>query len=166
MSMAARDPITGIVHTLVACIRLLSSDKPGEVDAAIAAVQRLLKGDDVRANIHALADRIENGSGLSEDDKKKICSEIERAHEVGYEKGVRAAEARFRPDGQLGFSEVALFVARERHRLRPYGTREANDNRDNFLDKMEHYALQGFEPQPKQGKWLFDLFLELGGKIT
>jgi hypothetical protein len=35
-----------------------------------------------------------------------------------------------------------------------------------FIDKMALYAAEGFEPSRKQGKYLFDLFLELGGKIT
>ena len=54
---------------------------------------------------------------LSEKYQEEVRAQIKKAHEVGYEKGVRAAEARFRPDGKLEFSEVALFVERQINRL-------------------------------------------------
>jgi hypothetical protein len=114
-----------------------------------------------------LAERVEKGGGLSDADKEKIRSEIENARAVGYAEGVRAAQTEqhgagaFRnTSGKLEFDEVALYVARERHRLPPHR------RNDKFLDKMELYAVEGFEPTKPQSKWLFDLFLELGGKIT
>jgi len=71
---------------------------------------------------------------------------------------VRAAEARFRPDGKLEFSEVALFVERKINHLPP--------DKHEFIRKMALYARQGIEPSPKQGKFLFDLFVQyLGGRI-
>ena len=71
---------------------------------------------------------------------------------------MRAAEARFRTDGKLEFSEVALFVERQINRLPP--------DKHEFIHKMALYATQGFEPSPKQGKFLFDLFIQyLGGRI-
>jgi hypothetical protein len=143
-------------------IRMLSSDKDGDILAAAAAILRLLAS--CGADIHALAAHVENG-GLTETDKQKIKSEIENAHALGYAEGVRAAQAKqhgagaFRnTSGKLEFNEVALYVQREKHRLRPH-THE-------FIDKMALYATEEFEPSKKQGKYLFDLFLELGGKIT
>jgi hypothetical protein len=60
-------------------------------------------------------------------------------------------------DGKLEFNEVALFVEREINRLPP--------DKHEFIHKM--YARQEFEPTPKQGKFLFDLFVQyLGGRIT
>jgi hypothetical protein len=155
MNASARDPIGDVVRKLAACIRLLSSDKPFEVEGAMSGVQRLLKGTDA----HALADRIENGGGLTDTDKQKIRSEIANARAIGYAEGVRAAEARFRPDGKLEFNEVALFVERHINRLPP--------DKHEFIHKMALYARQGIEPSQKQGKFLFDLFVQyLGGRIT
>ena len=133
-----------------------SSNEPGDVEGAKSGVQRLLKGA-IDVDVHALADRIENG-GVSEKFRQEVRAQIARAHEVGYEKGVRAAEARFRTDGKLEFSEVALFVERQINRLPP--------DKHEFIHKMALYATQGFEPSPKQGKFLFDLFIQyLGGRI-
>lgn len=133
-----------------------SSNEPGDVEGAKSGVQRLLKGA-IDVDVHALADRIENG-GVSEKFRQEVRAQIARAHEVRYEKGVRAAEARFRTDGKLEFSEVALFVERQINRLPP--------DKHEFIHKMALYATQGFEPSPKQGKFLFDLFIQyLGGRI-
>jgi hypothetical protein len=144
-------------------VRLLSSNEKGDVITAAHGILRLLAS--CGADIHTLAAHIENGSGLTEADKQKIRSEIEHARAVGYAEGVRAAQTNqhgagaFRnTDGKLEFGEVALYVQREMRRLRP-GTHE-------FVNKMALYAVEGFEPSKKQGKYLFDLFLELGGKIT
>jgi hypothetical protein len=154
MNAPARD-LVDLVRTLAACIRMLSSDKPFEVEAAMSGVQRLLKGAD---DVHALADRIENG-GISEKYQEEVRAQIKKAHEIGYERGVRAAETRFRPDGKLEFSEVALFVERHINRLPP--------DKHEFIHKMAFYARQQFEPSPKQGKFLFDLFVQyLGGRIS
>ena len=144
-------------------VRQLSSDKEGDVIAAAHGILRLLAS--YGADIHTLAAHIENNGGLSEDDKQKIRSEIENARAVGYAEGVRAAQTKqhgagvFRnTSGKLEFSEVALYVQREKHRLpaRHY----------EFVDKMARYAIEEFEPRKPQGKYLFDLFLELGGRIT
>jgi hypothetical protein len=137
-------------------IRRMSSSSDGEIVAAVHAMLRLLAS--CGADIHTLAERIENG-GMSEKYRDEVRAQIKKAHEVGYEKGVRAAEARFRPDGKLEFSEVALFVEREINRLPP--------DKHEFIHKMAFYARQELEPSPKQGKFLFDLFVQyLGGKIT
>jgi hypothetical protein len=137
-------------------IRRLSSDHEGEIIAAMNIILRLLES--CGGDIHALAAQVENG-GMSEKYREEVRAQIKKAHEVGYEKGVRAAEARFRPDGKLEFSEVALFAERQINRLPP--------DKHEFIHKMAFYARQEFEPSPKQGKFLFDLFVQyLGGRIT
>ena len=159
--MSAPDPLGPILHTLACCIRLLLSTNANERNAGILGIQRILRtiGEDRSVDIHALADHIESGGGLSDTDKRKIKNEIENARAVGYAEGVRAAEARFRPDGKLEFSEVALYVERQINRLPP--------DKHEFIHKMAFYARQGFEPSQKQGKFLFDLFVQyLGGRIT
>ena len=116
-------------------------------------------------DIHALADHVENGSGLSEDDKRKIRSEIENARAVGYAEGVKAMEAKqhgtgaFRnTDGALEWTEVALYCQRERYRL--------PDKHHEFIDDMAARTVYGREPTPKQHQYLHSLFFKLGGKIT
>jgi hypothetical protein len=137
-------------------IRRLSSDHEGEIIAAMNIILRLLES--CGGDIHALAAQVENG-GMSEKYREEVRAQIKKAHEVGYEKGVRAAEARFRPDGKLEFSEVALFAERQINRLPP--------DKHEFIHKMAFYARQELEPSPKQGKFLFDLFVQyLGGRIT
>jgi hypothetical protein len=138
-------------------IRRLSSNSDGEIVAAVHAMRRLLRS--CGADIHTLAERIENGGGMSKQYQEEVRTQIKRAHEVGYERGVRAAEARFRPDGKLEFSEVALFAERQINRLPP--------DKHEFIHKMALYARQDIEPSQKQGKFLFDLFIQyLGGRIT
>jgi hypothetical protein len=144
-------------------IRLLASDSQGEAFAALCAIARLLESHGY--TFHALADHIENGHGLTEADKQKIRTEIENARALGYAQGVKAAESKqhgtgaFRnTDGTLEWSEVALFVQREKQRL-PVKHHE-------FIDDMASRTVFGREPTPKQHQYLHSLFYKLGGKIT
>jgi hypothetical protein len=144
-------------------IRRLSSTSEGEILATVHAILRLLQADG--ADIHALAERVENGGSLSDADKQKIRGEIETARAVGYAEGVKAAEAKqhgtgaFRnTDGKLEWTEVALFVQREKRRLDP--------KHHEFVDDMASRTVYGREPTPKQHQYLHSLFYKLGGKIT
>jgi hypothetical protein len=153
MSAPACDPIADVIRKLIACIRLLSSE---EAEGAMLGIQRLLKSADT--DTRALADRIESG-GVNEKFKQEVRAQIAKAREVGYTQGIRAAEARFRPSGKLEFNEVALCVERQINRIPP--------DKHEFIHKMALYARQELEPSPKQGKFLFDLFVQyLGGRIT
>jgi hypothetical protein len=103
--------------------------------------------------------------GLTDADKQKIRTEIENARALGYIEGVKAAEARqhgtgaFRnTDGQLEWTEVALFVQREKQRL-PVRHHE-------FIDDMAARTVYGREPTPNQHRYLHSLFYKLGGKMT
>jgi hypothetical protein len=146
-------------------IRLLASDSKGEAFAALCAIARLLESHGY--TFHTLADHVENanGSGLSEDAKQKIRAKVEEARAEGYAEGVKAAESKqhgtgaFRnTDGTLEWSEVALFVQREKQRL-PVKHHE-------FIDDMASRTVFGREPTPKQHQYLHSLFYKLGGKIT
>jgi hypothetical protein len=144
-------------------VRRLSSDSDGEIIATVHALKRQLEAAGV--GFHELAEHIENGRGLSDADKQKIRSEIENARAIGYAEGVRAAEAKqhgtgaFRnTDGKLEWTEVALYVQREKHRL--------PDKHREFIDDMASRTVYGREPTPNQHKYLHSLFYKLGGKIT
>jgi hypothetical protein len=148
---------------LAALIRMLSSNQDGEIIGTVHAFIRVLES--AGSNIHALAEHVENGGGLTDADKQKIRSEIENTRAIGYAEGVKAAEAKqhgtgaFRnTDRKLEWTEVALFVQREKHRL-PAKHHE-------FIDDMASRTVYGREPTPNQHKYLASLFDKLGGKIT
>jgi len=145
-------------------IRLLASNSQGEAFAALCAIARLLEA--YGQSFHELAEHVENGGGgLSDDDKRKIRSEIRNAHAIGYAEGVKAAEAKqhgtgaFRnTDGALEWTEVALYCQREKQRL--------PSKHYEFIDDMASRTVYGREPTPKQHQYLHSLFYKLGGKIT
>ena len=142
----------------------LASTNEGEIITTVLALQRLLKAHSV--DIHALVEHLENGGGgLSDATKEKVRIEVEHAFNDGYAEGVRAAESKqhgtgaFRnTDGTLEWSEVALFLQREKHRLPP--------KHHEFIDDMASRTVYGREPTPKQHQYMHSLFYKLGGKIT
>jgi hypothetical protein len=166
--MSDADPLGPIPRRLASCIRLLLSANDSERAAAMLGAQRILQtiSKDRDIDIHAFADRIEKPSdNLSDDAKQKIRAAIEQAHADGYAEGVRAVEAKqhstgaFRnTDGSLEWSEVALFVQRQKHRL--------PERHHEFIDDMASRIVWGREPTPKQHQYLHSLFFKLGGKIT
>jgi len=157
--MSAPDPLAPIIHKLAACIRLLSSDRAGEADGAMLGIRRLVKGSDA----HAIADRIEGANGgLSAADMEKIRAKVEQARLEGYAEGVKASESKhhgtgeFRnTDGKLEWSEVALFLQRNKHRL--------DARHHQFVDDMASRTAWGREPSPRQHQYLHSLLLKLGG---
>jgi hypothetical protein len=143
----------------------LASTNEAEIIATVLALQRLLETRGV--DIHALVEHLENGSGgsLSDAAKEKVRAEIEQAFNEGYAEGVRAAESRqhgtgaFRnTDGTLEWTDVVLFVQREKHRL-PARHHE-------FIENMASRIVDDREPTPKQHQYLHSLFYKLGGKVT
>jgi hypothetical protein len=143
-------------------IRLLASGSQGEAFAALCAIARLLESHG--CTFHTLADHVEKG-GLSEADKQKISSAIENARAIGYAEGVKAAESKqhgtgaFRnTDGKLEWTEIALFLQRQKGRLA--------DKHHEFVDDMASRTVYGREPTSKQHQYLHSLFYKLGGKIT
>jgi hypothetical protein len=147
---------------------MLLSINDSERAAAMLGIQRILQtiSKDKGVDIHALADRVEKANGgLTDTDKQRIRSEIENARAIGYAEGVKAAEAKqhgtgaFRnTDGKLEWTEIALFVQREKQRL-PAKHHE-------FVDDMASRTVYGREPTPRQHKYLHSLFYKLGGKVT
>ena len=78
---------TPLEQKLGTFIRMLASERDGEVVAAARAIVRTLKG--AGADIHVLAERVEkaNGGELTEAEMRKL-------YDAGYGAGVRAAEAK------------------------------------------------------------------------
>jgi hypothetical protein len=163
MAAGAPDPLAVFARRLAACVRMVMSDKGGEVANALEIIQRLLRTEGI--DLHAIAERIETPAGMNEATKEKIRKALKDERAAGYAEGVRAAEAKqhgadeFRnADGTPDWRAVALFVQREKHRL-PVRNHE-------FIDKMASKTVYGHEPSEPQHKYLKSLFYQLGGKIT
>jgi hypothetical protein len=150
------DALTPIAMKIAKCIRLLSSDKAGEVLAAANALNRTLTN--AGADIHVLADRIEKpngGGGLTKVEMRKL-------YDAGYNDGVRAAEnkqydaAGFRNvDDTPAWHEIARFCQGHSDRLQ--------EKERTFINDMSARTVWR-EPTEKQAKWLKSIFYRLGGK--
>ena len=135
-------------------IRLLASDKDGEILAATAALKRTLAS--AGTDINGLAHGIENlgkSTVVPDEIKKKIWD----AAVQHTENRLHGADDFIDSSGKPTWEAVALFCQRNKHRLRPQ-THE-------FVDKMASQTVYGREPTERQHKYLFALFLQLGGKI-
>lgn len=146
--------LTPIAGKLSMLVRMLSSDKDGEVLGAAAAIIRTLKS--AGADIHSLADAIEKPNRkLSEAAMKLI-------YDSGFQDGLAVAEKKqhgnddFRNvDGSPCWEQITLFCQERDDRLR--------DNEREFVNDMAGRVMWR-EPTPKQGKWLKSIFFRLGGK--
>ena len=133
-------------------IRLLGSDKDGEILAATAALKRTLAS--AGTDIHGLAYGIENlGKGISNEERKKIWD----AAVQHTENRLHGADDFIDSTGKPTWEAVALFCQRNKQRL--------DTRHHQFIDDMASRTVWGHEPTEKQHKYLFALFLKLGGKI-
>ena len=135
-------------------VRMLASDKPGEVVAAANALKSILTS--AGTDINGLARAIENlgkNAEVSKDQMKKIWD----AAVQHTENRLHGADEFRSTDGKPTWQSVALFCQRNKHRLRPQ-THE-------FVDKMASQTVWDREPSERQHKYLFALFLQLGGKV-
>jgi len=135
-------------------VRMLASDKPGEVVAAANALKLILAS--VGTDMNGLAHAIENlgkNAEVSKDQMRKVWD----AAVQHTENRLHGTDDFRSTDGKPTWQSVALFCQRNKHRLRPQ-THE-------FVDKMASQTVYGREPTENQHKYLFALFLQLGGKI-
>ena len=136
------------------CVRMFVSDKDGDVIAAAAGLKRVLAS--AGTDIFGLAHGIENlgkSTVVPDEIKKKIWD----AAVQHTENRLHGADDFINADGKPTWEAVALFCQRNKQRLRPQ-TQE-------FVDKMASQTVYGREPTERQHKYLFALFLQLGGKI-
>jgi hypothetical protein len=147
-------PIAGKVGSL---IRLLASDREGEVVAAARALGRTLKAHG--ADFHVLADRVEhaNGSGkIGEADMRKL-------YDAGFAAGIAAAEKQNdvgdgfnNLDGTATPEAMAAWCRRRRDQL--------NEREQKFISSVSAHIVWR-EPTEKQAKWLRSIFLRTGGRL-
>ena len=135
-------------------IRLLASDKDGDVIAAACALKRVLHS--AGTDIHGLAHGIENLGKSAEVSKEKM-KQVWDAAVQHTENRLHGADDFIDSSGKPTWQSVALFCQRNKHRLR-LQTHE-------FVDKMASQTVYGREPTQNQHRYLFALFLQLGGKI-
>jgi hypothetical protein len=153
LGAAVNDILAPIAKKLSLTLRLLSSDRDGDVAAAGRAIIRLLKS--VGADIHTLAERLEK-PGLTK-------AEMQKLYDAGYDNGVRAVENRqhggidFRNvDGSPKWHEIARYCEQHGDQLRP--------QERSFINDMAAQTVWR-EPTEKQGKWLRSIFYRLGRRI-
>jgi hypothetical protein len=149
------DVLAPIVGKLAAYIRMLSSDKDGDVITAARGLVRMLKG--AGTDIHVFAERIAKPNGGLTD------AEMRKLYDAGYEAGVRAVENKqhgsgdfHNVDGLPSWNEIALFCQQNNDRLRP--------TERQFIDDIASRTVWR-EPTEKQAKWLRSIFYRLGGKL-
>ena len=147
---------------IASVLRLLDSDKPGEIVASVYALKRLLLA--IGTDFDGLARGFEkilssNGNGAI------TQAEMNKAISDAYAAGVQDAENKFHgasdfhsTDGKPAWEAVALFLQRNKHRLDP--------KHHDFIDKVAAQTVWGREPTEKMHKYLHSLFFRLGGKIT
>jgi hypothetical protein len=146
------DALTPIAGKLAALIRLLSSDRDGETLAAARALGRTLNS--VGADIHALADRVEQANGgLTEVEMKKL-------YDAGFAAGLRAAENSptfhsVDADDDPSWSEIA------RVECAAYPRRMKSERERSFVDYMVRRTARNGEPTPKQADWLRKIYVRV-----
>jgi hypothetical protein len=143
-------------------LRLLDSDKAGEIVAAVHALKRLLQS--LGTDWDGLAsgfEKILNGNGGGAITQAEMNAAISDA----YAAGVQDAENRFHgaddfhsTDGKPVWEAVALFLQRNKHRL--------DMKHHQFIDDMASRTVWGREPSERQHKYLHSLFFKLGAKLT
>jgi len=123
MSVRPKTPTT-LEQRIAMTIRLLASDRDGEIIAAVHALRRTLAS--AGTDLNGLARGIENlgkGTSISNEERKKIW------------------------DTAVQHTENRLHGA------------------DEFIDKVASQVPWDREPTERMHKYLFSLFLQLGGKI-
>jgi hypothetical protein len=130
-------------------IKLLGSNRDGEVVATARAIQRVLKADG--RDLHSLADTVaRNGARLSE-------SEMRKLYDAGFAAGVKhtATSPTFHNVEDDGLYEMAQFVWERADRL--------HRKHRGFAEGMVKLAGES-ELSTKQKVYLKSLYRQLGGK--
>ena len=131
-------------------VRMLASDKPGEVVAAANALKLILAS--VGTDMNGLARAIEN-LGKNADQMKKVWD----AAVQHTENRLHGTDEFRSTDGKPTWQSVALYCQRNKHRL--------DVRHHNFIDKVAAQTVYDREPTERMHKYLLSLFFRLGGKI-
>jgi hypothetical protein len=135
--------LAAIAPKLGQLIRLLSSDRDGEVVAAAHAIMRTLKS--AGTDIHALAERIEHANGRSSGDESAI-------YDRGFRAGLKAAAGN---GDEPSAHAMAVWCQRS-------DDGELSERERKFIDQLAASTVYRL-PTEKQMKWLRAIFFKLGG---
>lgn len=147
-------PLAPVADKLGKFIRLLKSNRDGEVVAAARAIVRTLEG--AGADIHDLAESIgatPNGKKFTEADAREI---YQRGVDAGRRAATQARPVTFRnvDDDGPPWHAIACECAAHRDRLR--------DQREkDFVADMVRWTTRGGQPTEKQAKWLRSIYVRL-----
>src|SRR5215813_9624766 len=139
---------------IAAVVRLLASDRDGEVIAAVNALKRTLAS--AGTDINGLAYGIENlgkSTVIPDEIKKKIWDAAVQHTENRLHSGDDFRST----DGKPTWQAVALHCQRNINRL--------DTRHHDFINKVAAQTVYDQEPTERMNKYLFSLFLRLGGKI-
>ena len=139
-------------------IRLLASDKDGEIIAAVCALKRVLES--AGTDINGLANGIENLGKAEKKAAEMLAQERKKIWDTAVqhtENRLHGAEDFIDSSGKPTWQSVALYCQRNKHRL--------DTKHHNFIDKVASQTVYNREPTEPMHKYLFSLFLQLGGKI-
>ena len=151
MSVRPKTPTT-LEQRIAMAIRLLASDRDGEIIAAVHALRRVLAS--AGTDLNGLAHGVENlGKGISNEERKKIWD----AAVMHTENRLHGADEFIDSSGKPTWQSVALYCQRNKHRLAP--------KHHEFIDKVASQTVYDREPTERMHKYLFSLFLQLGGKL-
>jgi len=146
-----------IAKELAKLIRVLSSDKDGEVVAAWRGIMRKLLT--IGADVHDLADRVEKPGGEISD------ADMEKIYKAGVEEGQRQekqARAVARGNGSSAnfpsAQDMAVFCHQRYDNLRSEWERE-------FVTNMAAWTRTVRPLSPKQQQHLEKIYIKLGGRI-
>ena len=132
-------------------VRMLSSDRDGEIVAAVRALNRTLQA--AKLDIHALADSIghANGKKFTEADAAEI---YKRGVEVGRREVEKNQDIRFRNIDQSDeptWHEIACECQRHPDRLH-------DDREKQFVDHMVRRTVHGGKLSEKRENWLRKIY--------
>ena len=139
-------------------IRLLASDKDGEIIAAVCALKRVLES--AGTDINGLANGIENLGKAEKKAAEMLAQERKKIWDTAVqhtENRLHGADEFIDSSGKPTWQSVALYCQRNKHRLAP--------KHHEFIDKVASQTVYDREPTERMHKYLFSLFLQLGGKI-
>ena len=144
------DALAPISYKLRAIVKMLSSDRDGEVIGTARALNRLLKAHG--SDIHALADRVGQTNGKISEAEMRVL------YDAGFKAGMRAAEDKLHGDedfhnidGSPPWHAMATFC----HRSDRLNARERD-----FINSVAARTVYR-EPTEKQAKWLKAIFFRI-----
>jgi hypothetical protein len=145
---------------LAGTVRLLTSNKSNEVDAARQALLRILQGAS-KDMIFGIAERIETDPAEIQANGHLNETELKQVFEAGVEHGKKLS-AQTQAQTQQAYPQMpsaytmAAYCFERMERL--------DDKHHEFVEKMMRYARR-YTLSPKQQTYLEDLYLQLGGSI-